>query len=302
MLRAGGFRIDVERETRISALLVYWAAQAEFGDAPERLRYALSCLVATSRTEEQEFERLFSLWLRGVQNARTVQAAVLTKQPEEMIPKPQALGGRAWRWLSAAVIGVALAAIALPWIAGHWPAPGTGIAQGLTSTESGESRKQQQPSQIDVQATLRMFVDVVRHTFKLENLFILSLLMLGAGIVAAIVHSRPPIARLRRHGAAGQARLNLTTEASLFSERDLRAARFRVLRSADLPELQLLDVDRTIEETIRSGGLLQPVYSPRRGPIEYDVLIDRLRASDHKKRLVQGIKYRIGREFCRSRR
>jgi hypothetical protein len=137
------------------------------------------------------------------------------------------------------------------------------------------------PSQIDARATLLMLVDIVRQAFTLENLLILSLLMLATGTAAAIVYSRPPIARLRRHGAAGQARLNLTTVASLFSERDLRGVRFRALRTSELPEFRLLDVDRTIDETICSGGLFQPVYSPRRGSVEYDILIDRLRASDH---------------------
>jgi uncharacterized protein with von Willebrand factor type A (vWA) domain len=268
MLRAGGFLIDIERETRISALLVYWTAQGELGDAPQRLRYALSCLVATSRVEEREFDRLFNLWFRGVEDSRAARAAVPTEQPKREMAEPQALGGqkRGWLWLSAAVIGVVFAAVTLSWIAMHWPAAGLGIAQGPTSTEP-EPNKQQQPSQIDARATVQMLVDIVRQAVTTENLLILSLLMLGGGTVATIVYSRPPIARLRRHGAAGQARLNLTTGTAPYSERALRGARFRALRSAELPEFRLLDLDRTIDETIRSGGLFQPVYSPRRGSV-----------------------------------
>lgn len=97
-------------------------------------------------------------------------------------------------------------------------------------------------------------------------------------ISGTLRHSDTRIARLRDRILGCSCSLQGVAP---FLERDLRSARFRALRNTESAHSDRLDVDRTVEPTISAGGLFSADYETWRASAEYDVLIDRLRTSDH---------------------
>jgi hypothetical protein len=296
-LRAAGYRIDVDCEVRILALLARWSAQGEFPATSVEFANWLSPLISATEKQQAEFRTHFEFWFgtwraedrRAVDDAEAVDAtpAIIRGQPEVLAePLPASAQGEKAKRRGhgrSVLIVVALILVMLPFgylLSRNFPNLNFGPirSQGPTVTKEPSSKVR------DVQdfSGISQLIATVLASWLTYGV---GTAVLVGPLVIFLMRRRNVAARFRYYAGAPRVTFNLVLQPTLISERDRRKERFRSLSSFLSVPSNSLDLPRTVDQSITQGGLFVPVYATKKIAPEYDVLIDRVRASDHLARL-----------------
>jgi len=306
-LRTAGYRIDIDGELLIVTLLTYWSASGAFPETSDQLCNALSSLVSKSEKQQAEFRNHFEVWF-GTWSSKSVsdqndganRADQVSLDPNEttgMADADRGLEQRSERSAGSAVLNGAKPGKRRRWMIGvvvlslvvlgmiptylvlkERTSPFAGSSSPTSAEES--AKKEPQTSQ-NAAEFARQVLDYLRAVVSSPlTSYALAIVILAAGAVA--LRWRPPLsARFRYYAGIPRATLTFDMQSTRIPEEDRRRARFRVLRSPSLIPSAQLDLARTIERSINQGGLFSPVFATQRVAVEYDILVDRTRGSDH---------------------
>jgi hypothetical protein len=296
-LRAAGYRVDVDCEVRILALLAWWSTQSKIPASSAQLINWLSPLVSASETQQKDFPAHFEHWFgtwqaadpQGTEDKRVTTTSPMSlpiKSEPEVAPEPPTPSSgdeNAARRVRGRTVLIVVVVISVMLALGYllvrnFPRLAVGPIQIDTAAPSKE-RIFPTPPGFDyiIELLQRIEVDLGSPW----PAFTLGATVLLASLAIALLRTRYSAARFRYFGGVPRATFNLFLQSALISERDRRQQRFRGLsRFLSVPS-DSLDLRRTIDRSISQGGLFVPVYATKKIVPEYDVLIDRVRASDH---------------------
>ena len=269
-LREVGYNIGIAQYIAAQDLILALLAKGESFNEPERFKSLLGPLLCSSPTEQDDFQQRFDQWVKrlGFADAsKTAEGnAKATKLKRELVEIEKQ--SRRWQWGWLFVLGIVLVTVlgvVIVYLKSSGQKPPTVPTPSpfprLSPPTLLEGRTALGVSLIPLFTFLRW-----RFWWRWRA---------GRFLKRCATTQEPEIEKVSIPG----------------SDRDLFAPllflqiaqRFR--GRIQVPSNEI-DVDRTIEKTVRTGGWFTPVYRPRLVPPEYLFLIDRASYSDHQARLI----------------
>ena len=304
-LVSNGFDISLDQRIRVISVLLAFRLRRGSSCSDRRLRYLLGPVLCRSAEEQEIFGRIMGHWFPGRLESQDGESTDANRTDDQewrsLLSERRAFEAEAARRLRARrlrdlrqqlrvvipmlivffVLSIGIQRILLEFAL---PQPsGTEISVSPTATvntridQEGPSSFQNKRS-----AVVSWFASVANTLGPFTTVF----LMIPMALLAlAIASSRKLISAYAR-----QTRVRPRDEMRRLLSGDRQQAEFvkpgffrdiqPMRRSVDLPSSEL-DLERTIEATVASGGYFTPIFSYQRASPEYLLLIDRQGSEDH---------------------
>ena len=269
-LQEAGYPVGLDEYLKSRDLIVALAARGEPVDQAGRLEVMLRPVLCGTPREQKDFSDHFRNWVETTQKETAPPPPLPTERMTEQIRRKSV-------WLTGALTAAGI--VILLFILSK-------IGQDAVTEKPAAHPK---PPPIDIPG-------YNWWDYTLE----LNWRLIGLGLAGLAVATILLIA-VWRHWWRRQAKLFLSSR-SAAEPPDLRRIPIRGLQEQILPPLlfmriarefrrrvtvpvRRLDVDNTLRHSFRAGGWLTPVWSTRKAPPEYLVLIDRSSLEDYQARL-----------------
>ncbi len=321
-LREAGYKIGISQYIAAHDLIWLLIAQGEALDSPERLRNLLGPIFCSSPIEQEEFQQRFNRWveLYSRLNLLTGEVNIEAKAFADELATERALSYR----MQSSLIFIALfiAALSIILFFQHTdntssikPTPPTPTQTPPTPTQTPPTPTQTPPTptqtpptptQTPPTPTQTPIIDINPSTKTSPNLpfdWEILILLLTVNLVIFIIRRLWWLWRanlfLQRHSTTQQPELQKISINGLEEKLVPSITLLEIARSLKyrirIPSNEL-DVDKTINATLRQGGWLTPVYRNYQVLPEYLFLVNRVSYRDHQAKFVEEIIARLKNE------
>ncbi|MCP4695491.1 MAG: hypothetical protein GY862_01385, partial [Gammaproteobacteria bacterium] len=297
-LRLAGFAIGAAQHIAAQDLLLALAAQDELPADPARLRTLLAPVLCHSPQEQALFQDRFNDWLgrlKILESAGTVMPVpALAKAAIDTELEEISKGTKVWKWIFIAVaMTVVITGLLLYWPTTSEQSPETAGAATPVLAEPGEKKSSAKPLSGDTKTSAPAAKSY--QQWHLWGLLLFLCALFGwhlwwryqtrRFLARKTVSDQPEIKRLFLEGISE----------GLFQSPGLSHTAQQLRKHAQV-EADFLDVEATLEQTVRCGGWLMPVTGTLKRMPEYLVLIDRIAFKDHQARLIDVLINRLAAE------
>ncbi|MGB3205068.1 MAG: pentapeptide repeat-containing protein [Crinalium sp.] len=293
-LREAGYKIGISQYIAAHDLIWLLIAQGEALDSPERLRNLLGPIFCSSPIEQEEFQQRFNRWveLYSRLNLLTGEVNIEAKAFADELATERALSYR----MQSSLIFIALFIAALSIILFFQHTDNTSSIKPTPPT----------PTQTPPTPTQTPIIDINPSTKTSPNLpfdWEILILLLTVNLVIFIIRRLWWLWRanlfLQRHSTTQQPELQKISINGLEEKLVPSITLLEIARSLKyrirIPSNEL-DVDKTINATLRQGGWLTPVYRNYQVLPEYLFLVNRVSYRDHQAKFVEEIIARLKNE------
>ncbi|NEQ73026.1 MAG: hypothetical protein F6K23_08020 [Okeania sp. SIO2C9] len=266
--REHNYNIGVSQYIAAQELILALSAKGEQLEEPQRLRSLLGPLLCSSPTEQEDFQRRFDQWVErmGFAVGEDIQEDEKAEAFEQELKKIE----RKWRWQRWVLLAivVCITIVLANFLVQQLPPP----TDGDTPIPLLNFNNIAFPQEWQTILLWLMLVPLVTFlAWRLWWYWRASLYLKRRE-----TKQQPEIQRVSILG------LNEELFPSVLFLRIAQGLRRRIRVSSNE-----LDIDKTVEKTLRGGGWFAPVYRYHQVLPEYLVLIDRANYSDHQARFVK---------------
>ncbi|NMG18834.1 CVNH domain-containing protein [Brasilonema bromeliae] len=300
-LRDAGYKIGISQYIAAQDLILALTAQGETLNRPERLKTLLGPIFCSSPAEQEDFQERFDRWIEFV--SHTPRATERADVKAQALSKELGKVRRGFRQLIQTLIAIVLTGIFLPILFEQSIKDDSAqVTQSSGTQSSGTQSSATQSSGTQSSATKSSATQPSATTFSATkpnsdfpldwqiSLFCFLLTLCIAFLVWRLWWLWRANLFLQRHGTTEQPELHKISirdfEQNLFPTIMFIHAAQSLRQRIRIPSHEL-DVDTTIDATLRQGGWLTPVYGTRQVLPEYLFLINRVSYRDHQAKFME---------------
>ena len=271
-LREVGYNIGIAQYVAAQDLILALLAKGESLNQPERFKSLLAPLLCSSPTEQDDFQQRFDQWVNrlafAVASKTAEENATATKLKRELVEIEKQ--SRWWQWGWLFVLGIVLMTV-LGVVMVYLKS--SGQQQPTVSTPSPfPLPRLPPPTLIELRTVLGVLL-IPLFTFLGRRFW---WRWRAERFLKRCATTQEP--ELKKVSIPG-------SDQDLFPPLLFLQIAQRFRGRIQVPSNEI-DVDRTIEKTVRTGGWFTPVYRRHLVPPEYLFLIDRASYSDHQARFI----------------
>ncbi len=293
-LREAGYSIGISQYIAAQDLILILISQGENFDNPERLRNLLAPIFCSSQLEQENFKQYFDDSFKSVsQNIvlteKTTAENQTSLEPEKPIKPPSLL-------LILPLIVIIFPGITLFVIFNNVPGPpSVEYPNPPTTTPTIPTITPTIPNKTSINCTENIPLNTINWPRELAFLLTPAALFLISRMWWFWLNRQ---LFLRRYGTTNQPELQNISIADFDIEQELfptmifmQIAR-NLRRRIPIPSHQL-DIEKTIDATVRQGGWLKPIYRNSQILPEYLFLVNRTSFQDHQAQFIEEIIQRL---------
>ena len=288
--REHNYNIGVSQYIAAQELILALSAKGEELEEPQRLRSLLGPLLCSSPAEQEDFPLRFDQWIERMGFA--VDEAIQEDENAEEVKQELKKIERDWRWLQWVLLAIAvsIAIVITNSLIPQLPLPTNGDIPVPLPT-NGDTPVPL-PTNGDTPVPSPNGNDIVFPQELQTILLWLMLVFLVIFLAWRFWWDWPVGLYLKRRATRRKPKIQRVSISSFDFDEALfpRVLFLRIAqglrRRIRVPSNEL-DVDNTVEKTVRGGGWFAPVYGDHQVLPEYLVLIDRANYGDHQARFVK---------------
>ncbi len=262
------YNIGVSQYIAAQELILALSAKGEQLEEPQRLRSFLGPLLCSSPAEQKDFQLRFDQWIERM--GFTVSEAIQEDEKAEALKQELKKIERQWRWVRWVLLAITIlvAIVLIYFLSQQLPTP---IPTTPTTTTPTPTTPTSIGKWLPLLGALLVLPFVTFIVWRFCWYW-----------RAGLYLKRRPTRRLPEIQRVSISGFDEELFPSVLFLRIAQGLRRRI----QVPSNEL-DVDKTVEKTVRGGGWFAPVYSYHQLLPKYLVLIDRANYSDHQARFVK---------------